>query len=31
MLKKILLTAKKSYNKVVAGNKELRTYVENIE
>ena len=29
--KKILLTAKKSYDKVVAENKELRTYIEHIK
>ena len=29
--KKILLTAKKSYDKMVAENKELRIYIENIK
>ena len=31
MQKKILLTAKKSYDKVVAENKELRAYIEQIK
>ena len=29
--KKILLSAKKSYNKTIAENKELRAYIENIK
>ena len=31
MQKKILLTAKKSYDKVVPENKELRAYIEQIK
>ena len=30
-IKKILITAKKSYDKVVPKNKELRNYIENIK
>ena len=30
-IKKILITAKKSYDKVVSENKELRNYIENIK
>ena len=30
-VKKILITAKQSYNKVVAENKELKSYIENIK
>ena len=30
-IKKILITAKKSYDKVVSKNKELRNYIENVK
>ena len=30
-IKKILITAKESYDKVVSKNKELRNYIENIK